>query len=92
MREARITTDEAGARNRFLVQDSGGRKVRDQARLLAITQRLRQRFCGDSGLQGGVQRLQVGRFVKAEPPWEHEPLADAAAAPLEAPLWQVREP
>ena len=68
VREARITTEGTSAKNTFLVQDSGGKKVLDPMRLHAITQRLQQRFMGEQGLNGGVRRLVVDRFIQAPPP------------------------
>ena len=61
---------------RFALHD-GGRKVTDRERLRAIEERVQQRFRGRQGLNGGIRRLVVERFLRAEPPWRHE-LLDAA--------------
>ena len=60
----------------------GGRAITDIEKLRAIEQRLQQRFCGRQGLNGGVRRLVVERFLRAEPPWQHERL-DPLAPPAE---------
>ena len=66
----------------FTLQD-GGRKVNDKDRLRSIEQRLQQRFCGRQGLNGGVRRLVVERFLRAEAPWKHEVLELAPPPPAE---------
>ena len=69
--------------NPFL-QDSNGHKVLERSRLEAIRQRLQQKYWGSQGLNGGVRRLVVDRYIAARPPWEHDTLA-----PQEPPQLQV---
>ena len=67
-----------------LVKDSNGHKVLERSRLEAIRQRLQQKYWGSQGLNGGVRRLVVDRYIAARPPWEHDTLA-----PQEPPQLQV---
>ena len=70
----------------FALRD-GGRKITESERLRAIEQRVQQRFRGRQGLSGGVRRLIVERFLRAEPPWDHNVLPSAPpASPDEASL------
>ena len=74
----------------FTLQD-GGRKVNDKDRLRSIEQRLQQRFCGRQGLNGGVRRLVVERFLRAEAPWKHEVLELAPPPPAEEQVEACRQ-
>ena len=56
----------------------------ERSRLEAIRQRLQQKYWGSQGLNGGVRRLVVDRYIAARPPWEHDTLA-----PQEPPQLQV---
>lgn len=85
--EAQIKTEGAQAINTFVVQDSTHNQVLEPARLAAIEQRLQQRFCGEQGINGGVRRLVVDRFIKVVPPWEHEVLPAQSPTALEETVW-----
>ena len=85
--EAQIKTEGAQAINTFVVQDSTHNQVLEPARLAAIEQRLQQRFCGEQGINGGVRRLVVDRFIKVVPPWEHEALPAQSPTQLEETVW-----
>ena len=73
---AKIETEGDHALTTFTLQegDSSNKKVLDPDRLVAIEQRLQQRFHGEQGLVGGVRRLVVDRFIRSVPPWEHQVL------------------
>jgi hypothetical protein len=58
--------------------------VLERSRLEAIRQRLQQKYWGSQGLNGGVRRLVVDRYIAARPPWEHD-----ALEPQEPPQLQV---
>ena len=62
------------ALTRFCVQEADYTKVFDPERIEMVKQRMQQRFCGEQGLNGGVNRLLVERFIRAVPPWEHIPI------------------
>ena len=84
--EASINTNGHHALNRFVLQETGG-KVLEPERLHAIEQRLQQRFCGAQGLNGGVRRLMVDRFIRAVPQWEHISIGPAEPPAAESALW-----
>lgn len=68
---ARVSTTKGRSEHHFLLQEGGGAgsqakrgKVLEPDRLRAIEQRLQQRFRGHQGINGGVRRLVVDRFVR----------------------------
>ena len=72
---------------RFLLGEPDLSKVLDEHRIESIDQRLQQRFCGEQGINGGVKRLVVERFIRAVPPWEHVAVEAAEGRPDERALW-----
>eukprot|EP00966_Prymnesium_polylepis_P099606 2306576-Prymnesium_polylepis.1 len=52
-----------------------------------LKQRMQQRFLGEQGLNGGVNRLIVERFIRAVPPWEHIPLLPDEPKPEARAAW-----
>ena len=83
---AKVDGMESTASLQFSLQD-GGRAITEEKRLQSIEQRLQQRFCGRQGLNGGVRRLVVERFLRAEPPWTHEALEPLAPPADSQALW-----
>ena len=83
---AKVDGMESTASLQCSLQD-GGRAITEEKRLQSIEQRLQQRFCGRQGLNGGVRRLVVERFLRAEPPWTHEALEPLAPPADSQALW-----
>lgn len=80
VRSASISNNGAASVLQFTLQEphgDSGRKVLEPERQRSIEERLQQRFRGRQGLHGGVKRLVVERFIRADPPWTFEQLPAA---------------